>query len=35
MRHAIRSLRATPSFSLVALATLTLAIGASTAIFSP
>lgn len=34
MRHTLRSLRATPSFTLVALATLTLAIGASTAIFS-
>lgn len=34
MRHILRSLRATPSFTLVALATLTLAIGATTAVFS-
>jgi predicted permease len=34
LRHAIRSLRATPTFTVVALIVLTLSIGASTAIFS-
>ena len=34
VRHAIRSLRATPAFTIVALTVLTLSIGASTAIFS-
>ncbi|MGH8637926.1 MAG: hypothetical protein ACREUZ_12405 [Burkholderiales bacterium] len=34
VRHAIRSLRATPAFTVAALASLTLSIGASTAIFS-
>src|SRR5688572_32241465 len=34
LRHAVRALRATPSFTAVALTVLTLSIGASTAIFS-
>jgi predicted permease len=34
IRHAVRSLRATPAFSVVALVVLTLSIGATTAIFS-
>jgi putative ABC transport system permease protein len=34
VRHAIRSLRSTPTFTIVALIVLSLAIGASTAIFS-
>lgn len=33
-RHAVRSLRATPAFTIVALTVLTLSIGATTAIFS-
>src|SRR5262245_24686571 len=33
-RHAVRSLRATPAFTVVALLVLTLSIGATTAIFS-
>ena len=34
VRHAIRSLRSAPTFTIVALIVLSLAIGASTAIFS-
>ena len=34
LRHALRQLRRTPGFSLVVLLTLSISIGASTAIFS-